>query len=132
MPRTTGSNSGLSSRGFVQWISLRGCQQSPIDIQNSGVTPLVWTRTSHARRKRLKSHLIGRTIELTMANLNHISVEIDANFGSSFQEETALRMLEKVVRSWKEFHLSKHSKNQIRFRITNVETVPTARESAEG
>jgi hypothetical protein len=67
-----------------------------------------------------------------MARLQHISVEIDATFGSSFQEETALRMLEKVVRSWKEFHLSKHSKNQIRFRIANVEMVPTAREAARG
>ena len=80
----------------------------------------------------MKSYLIERTIELTMAKLNHISVEIDANFGSSFQEKTALRMLEKVVRGWKEFYHSKHSKNQIRFRITNVEMVPTAREEARG
>jgi hypothetical protein len=83
-------------------------------------------------RKRLTSHLTESTIELTMAKLNHISLEIDATFGSSFQEETALRMLEKVVRGWKEFYLSKHSKNQIRFRIANVETVPTARESERG
>ena len=59
-----------------------------------------------------------------MARLNHISVEIDANFGSTFQEETALRMLEKVVRGWKEFYLSKHSKNAIEFRVINVETAP--------
>lgn len=46
-------------------------------------------------------------IELTMARLNHISVEIDSNCGSTIQEETAFRMLEKVVRGWKEFYLSK-------------------------
>ena len=28
-----------------------------------------------------------------MARVNHISVEIEAQFGSAFQEETALRML---------------------------------------
>ena len=58
-----------------------------------------------------------------MAKLNHISVEIDANFGSTFQQETALRMLEKIVRGWKAFYLSKHSKNVIDFRIINAEAV---------
>jgi hypothetical protein len=62
-----------------------------------------------------------------MATPNHISVEIDANFGSAFQEETALRMLQKVVQGWKEFYLSKHSKNAIEFRIVAVETVPDGR-----
>jgi hypothetical protein len=72
----------------------------------------------------LNSHLIERTIEITMARLNHISVEINATFGSTFQEETALRMLQKIVQGWRKFYLSKHSKNAIEFRIINVETAP--------
>ncbi len=59
-----------------------------------------------------------------MARLNHISVEIDATFGSGFQEQTALRMLQKIVQGWRKFYLSKHSKNDIEFRIINVETEP--------
>ncbi len=38
-----------------------------------------------------------------MAKRNHISVEIDATFGSSFQEEVALRMLDKHIVAWREF-----------------------------
>ena len=58
-----------------------------------------------------------------MARLNHISVEIEAQFGSAFQEETALRMLNKYIYGWKAFFLEKHSKNAIEFRITNAEQV---------
>jgi hypothetical protein len=76
-----------------------------------------------AQQNSLKSRRIERTIELTMATLNHISVEIGAKFGSTFQEETALRMLQKVVQGWKDFY-SKHSKNTIEFRITGVEAAP--------
>jgi hypothetical protein len=75
----------------------------------------------------LNSHLIERTIEITMARLNHISVEINATFGSTFQEETALRMLNKYIYGWKAFFLEKHSKNAIEFRITNAEEITTQR-----
>ena len=56
-----------------------------------------------------------------MPKLNHISVEIDATFGSGFQEEAATKALHKLMQSWTEFYHSKHSNNLIRFRITNAE-----------
>ena len=62
-----------------------------------------------------------------MQKLNRISVEIDASFGSNFQEETALRMLQKYVYAWKAFFLEKHSSNAIEFRITNAVFVTSPR-----
>src|SRR5579863_8879007 len=56
-----------------------------------------------------------------MAKRNHISVEIDATFGSSFQEEEAVRMLGKYIATWRAFFLEKHSKNAIDFRVINAE-----------
>ncbi len=58
-----------------------------------------------------------------MARVNHISVEIEAQFGSAFQEETAVRMLHKYIHAWREFFLEKHSKNAIEFRITNADRI---------
>jgi len=58
-----------------------------------------------------------------MPNLNHISVEIDAAFGSQFQEESALRMLHIYIQTWKEFYLEKHSRNAFDFRITSAALV---------
>ena len=63
-----------------------------------------------------------------MPQLNHISVEIDATFGSQFQEESAVAMLEKVMQSWMEFYQSKHSNNHIRFRIICAELAIAAGE----
>ncbi len=74
--------------------------------------------------------LIERTIKITMARSNHISVEIEAKFGSTFQEEVAMRMLPKYINAWKAFFLEKHSKNAIEFRITNVEHITPMREPA--
>jgi hypothetical protein len=68
--------------------------------------------------------------QFTMPQLNHISVEIEATFGSQFQEESAVAMLEKVVQSWTEFYRSKHSKNTIRFRIVNAASLVTMTEAA--
>ena len=65
-----------------------------------------------------------------MPKLNHISVEIDATFGSHFQEESALAALQKLVQSWTEFYHSKHSQNLIRFRIINAESINTKRGKA--
>ena len=63
-----------------------------------------------------------------MARLNHISVEIEAKFGSAFQEEVAVRMLHKYIYAWRKFFLEKHSKNEMEFRITNAEQItPTTR-----
>ncbi len=62
-----------------------------------------------------------------MARTNHISVEIEAKFGSAFQEEVAVRMLPKYINAWKAFFLEKHSKNAIEFRITNAEQITPAR-----
>ena len=58
--------------------------------------------------------------QLAMPKLNHISVEIDATFGSNFQEEVALHLLQKLVYAWKAAVLEKHSSNAIEFRITNA------------
>ena len=58
-----------------------------------------------------------------MARVNHISVEIEAKFGSTFQEETALRVLHKYINAWREFFLEKHSKNAIEFRIANADQI---------
>jgi hypothetical protein len=46
-----------------------------------------------------------------MPKINHISIEIDAAFGSPFQEESALRTLDKMMAEWIDFYGSKHSKN---------------------
>ena len=67
-----------------------------------------------------------------MPKLNHISVEIDASFGSGFQEEAATKALHKLMQSWTEFYHSKHSNNLLRFRITTVEMTTRARETARG
>jgi hypothetical protein len=65
-----------------------------------------------------------------MARSNHISVEIEAKFGSTFQEEVAVRMLNKYIDAWRAFFLEKHSKNAIEFRITNAEHITHMREPA--
>ena len=56
---------------------------------------------------------------ITMPKQNHISVEIEASFGSPFQEQVGTKMLKKLLHSWIEVCESKHRKNQIRFRITS-------------
>ena len=56
-----------------------------------------------------------------MVKRNHISVEIDATFGSSFQEEVAVRLLGKYIGIWRAFFLEKHKKNDIDFRVINAE-----------
>lgn len=56
-----------------------------------------------------------------MVKRNHISVEIDATFGSAFQEEVALRLLGKYIGTWRAFLLEKHSKNAIDYRVINAE-----------
>jgi len=56
-----------------------------------------------------------------MVKRNHISVEIDATFGSSFQEDIAVRLLGKYIDTWRAFFLEKHSKNAIDFRVINAE-----------
>jgi len=56
-----------------------------------------------------------------MVKRSHISVEIDATFGSSFQGEVAVRMLGKYIAAWRAFFLEKHSKNAIDFRVINAE-----------
>jgi hypothetical protein len=61
-----------------------------------------------------------------MARSNHISVEIEAKFGSTFQEEVAVRMLNKYIGAWRAFFLEKHSQNAIEFRITNAEHITPA------
>lgn len=65
-----------------------------------------------------------------MAKTNHISVEIDAKFGSAFQEEVAVRMLNKYIYAWRAFFLEKHSNNAIEFRITNAEQIMPVRKPA--
>lgn len=65
-----------------------------------------------------------------MARSNHISVEIEAKFGSAFQEEVAVRMLNKYIDAWRAFFLEKHSKNAIEFRITNAEHITPMRKPA--
>ena len=70
--------------------------------------------------------------QCSMPKLNHMSVEIDATFGSGFQEEAATKALHKLMQSWTEFYHSKHSNNLIRFRITTVEMTTRARETARG
>jgi hypothetical protein len=67
--------------------------------------------------------------QLSMPKPNHISVEIDAQFGSPFQERAAMGVLTKTLQAWIEFCHSKHSKNVIDFRITNVES-PTEKRGA--
>ena len=58
-----------------------------------------------------------------MKKTQHISVEIDVSFGSGFQEDAALRALEKLMQAWTDFWHSKHSKTLIRYRITQVESL---------
>ena len=65
-----------------------------------------------------------------MAKSNHISVEIEAQFGSTFQEEVAVRMLNKYIDAWRAFFLEKHSKNAIDFRITSAEHITPVRKPA--
>ena len=68
-----------------------------------------------------------------MPRQDHISVEIDATFGSAFQEESATAALHKLMQAWAEFYHSKHSSNRIRFRITNAElAATTGKKSAVG
>jgi hypothetical protein len=84
-------------------------------------------KRSHRLTKAIEVSLDRAHNRLTIAKLNHISVEIEAKFGSSFQEETALRMLHKYIYSRREFFLEKHSKNAIDFRITNAEQLTSRR-----
>ena len=65
-----------------------------------------------------------------MLTRNHISVEIDADFGSQFQEEAALRALENLLLGWSQFWQSKHAKTRIQHRIIKVESL-TNRKSRE-
>jgi len=60
-----------------------------------------------------------------MPRQDHISVEIDATFGSAFQEESAVAALHKLMQAWAEFYHSKHSNTLIRFRVTNAELATT-------
>jgi len=61
-----------------------------------------------------------------MPRQEHISVEVDATFGSAFQGESAVAALHKLMLAWAEFYHSKHSNNRIRFRITNAELAAAA------
>jgi hypothetical protein len=73
------------------------------------------------RRKTIDALIDRAHNQLTMAKRNHISVEIDATFGSDFQEEVALHLLDKHIAGWREFFLEKHCKNAIEYRIINAE-----------
>ncbi len=76
----------------------------------------------HVLRRKTIDALIDRAHnQLTMVKRNHISVEIDATFGSDFQEDSAVRMLGKFIGTWRAFYLKKHSKNAFEYRVINAQ-----------
>ena len=78
-------------------------------------------RLTTRRRKMIALSVDRAHNRVTMVKRNHISVEIDATFGSSFQEEVAVRLLGKYIGIWRAFFLEKHKKNDIDFRVINAE-----------
>jgi len=47
----------------------------------------------------------------------HISLDINATFGSEFQELVAMSALKTLLKGWVSFYRSSHKKNYIKFEL---------------
>lgn len=52
-----------------------------------------------------------------------ITIDIDATFGSEFQEENALKAISLMLKGWKGFYTGTHKKNKIEYEVTVVDSI---------